>query len=607
MWYRENDRRLQSKSKILVWSRRYNPEVSTRAVSERSQKLLSASENRSVYPIGAEFAAILRMFAAEFRKVFPLELLTICVMIVFVSGLNGQIPIPGSISPQDAKGASPQDPFNRLSPQSSVISFLEASRSKNFERAARYLDLEQMPRDQRRKDGPVIAQQLGQVLDRDTDFDVADLSADAQGDLSDGRAANLEHVRSYELNGRALELQLERKTLRTGLQVWLFSSNSVALIPEMVQITSDSPIEHYLPTVLVSWSLGGVPVWRWIGLALVALAVATLSRALSRLGILALGPVVRIFAPKFERLIVQAIATPAYLLLAGLFLRASVEWLELPALFRLYVARFCTLLIIIGIAWFAINVVDLVMEQMRSKLDNRHHVLSRSTLPLASRATKIMVFVFAATFIIGSWGYNTGTILAGLGIGGIAIALAAQKTIENLFGGVAVVSDRPVAVGDFCKFGDRVGTVEDIGLRSTRIRTLDRTLVSIPNAEFSSIVLENFSMRDKVWFHPTLNLRRDTSPDQVRKILEDIRRILTEDPKAEVGNLPVRFIGAGPYSLDVEVFAYIRTSDYDEFLSIQQSLLLRIMDAISAAGTALALPTQASISYSESSRNGNAE
>ena len=250
--------------------------------------------------------------------------------------------------------------------------------------------------------------------------------------------------------------------------------------------------------------------------------------------------------------------------------------------------------------------MDLIFEQMRSEAGQPAHILSRSTLPLASRAVKITVFVFAATIIIGSWGYNTGTILTGLGIGGIAIALAAQKTIENLFGGVAVVSDRPVAVGDFCKFGDRVGTVEDIGLRSTRIRTLDRTLVSIPNAEFSSIVLENFSQRDKVWFHPTLNLRRDTRPDQVRKILEDIRRILTENPKAEVGTLPVRFIGAGPYSLDVEVFAYIRTSDYDEFLNIQQNLLLRIMDAISAVGTALALPTQASISYSESSRNGNA-
>jgi MscS family membrane protein len=168
-----------------------------------------------------------------------------------------------------------------------------------------------------------------------------------------------------------------------------------------------------------------------------------------------------------------------------------------------------------------------------------------------------------------------------------------------LFGGVAVVSDRPVTVGDFCKFGERVGTVEDIGLRSTRVRTLDRTVVSIPNSEFSSMVLENFSRRDKVWFHPMLNLRRDTKPDQVRNILGSIRQILTEHPKVETGPMPVRFVGAGSYSLDIEVFAYIQTADYDEFLQLQQDLLLRIMDAISAAGTALAIPTQASISYSE--------
>jgi MscS family membrane protein len=240
--------------------------------------------------------------------------------------------------------------------------------------------------------------------------------------------------------------------------------------------------------------------------------------------------------------------------------------------------------------------MDLIVGQFRLRLEARRSTLTRSVLPLASRVAKITIFIFAVTAIIASWGYNTSTILAGLGIGGIAIALAAQKTIENLFGGVAVISDRPVAVGDFCKFGDRVGTVEDIGLRSTRVRTLDRTLVSIPNAEFSSMVLENFSPRDKVWFHPTLNLRRDTTPDQLRRVLEAIRGILTEDHKVEIGALPVRFIGAGSYSLDIEIFAYIRTADYDEFLKIQQDLLLRIMDAISAAGTALALPTQASIS-----------
>jgi MscS family membrane protein len=163
---------------------------------------------------------------------------------------------------------------------------------------------------------------------------------------------------------------------------------------------------------------------------------------------------------------------------------------------------------------------------------------------------------------------------------------------------VAVVSDRPVAVGDFCKFGDRVGTVEDIGLRSTRIRSLDRTLVTVPNGQFSSMTLENFDRRDKMLFHFTLNLRRDTKPDQVRALLASIAKILKEHPKLETGALPVRFVGVGTYSLDLEIFAYVLTQNGDEFLQIQQDLYLSILDAVEAAGTALALPTQANISYS---------
>jgi MscS family membrane protein len=567
-----------------------------REVSRACIEVVGVLKNRTDphLSFGAEVASN-RLMIVFIRKIFPVVFLGLCVM-----NLRGQtppVPIPG-VS-QDLKEAVQKDPFNRVSPQSSIISFLESCRSKNFERAARYLDLEKMSRDQRRTERPGLAQQLGRVLDRDAEFDVGDLNGDPSGDLTDGVPRNRERIRSYDLNGKALDLQLERKTLRSGLEVWVFSADSVALIPELVQVTSDSPIERYLPPVLVSWTLAGTPVWRWIGLALIALAVAALSRALARLGIFVLRPVARIFFPKLESGLLQAVAGPAQIVLASVFLRAGVEWLAPPALLRLYLARLCTLLVIVGGTWFAANLVDLVIERIRLRLEARQSTLSRSALPLASRGVKITVFVFAATAIIGSWGYNTSTILAGLGIGGIAIALAAQKTIENLFGGVAVVSDRPVAVGDFCKFGDRVGTVEDIGLRSTRVRTLDRTVVSIPNAEFSSMVLENFSQRDKVLFHPTLNLRRDTRPDQVRSILDAIRRILTEDQDVEVGTLPVRFIGAGQYSLDVEIFAYIRTANYDEFLKIQQDLLLRIMDEISAAGTALALPTQASISYSE--------
>ena len=205
--------------------------------------------------------------------------------------------------------------------------------------------------------------------------------------------------------------------------------------------------------------------------------------------------------------------------------------------------------------------------------------------------------LLAIIVTLDNWGYNTRTILATLGIGGLAIALAAQKTVENLFGGVAVISDRPVVVGDYCKFGNQTGTVEDIGLRSTRIRTDDRTLVTVPNGPFSSMTLENFSRRDKMLLHFTLNLRRDTTPEQVRAVLGSISALLKGNKKFEIGAIPVRFIGVGTYSLDLEVSLYVLTRDGDEFLQIQQDLFLGILDAIEAAGTALALPTQASIPF----------
>jgi len=533
------------------------------------------------------------------RKIFLCIGRAICFLAL--SGLSAQTP-PETSKPEE-KEALAQDPLNRLSPQSSVVSFLETCRSGNFERAARYLNLDRLPRDQRLNDGPRLAQQLGRLLDRDAEFDVAALSKDSRGDLSDGLPEDRERVGSWDVKGKTLELQLERRSRRAGLAVWTFSSDSVDLIPQLVQMTSDSTIERYIPTSLVAWNVAGTPVWRWIALALLIMVVVAMSRKLSHLAIFLLRPLAGTLGRKIERSRLDALASPVQLLLAGVFLRAGVEWVGPPALLRLYLARSCTLLIVCGAAWLLATIVDLIVGHIRLKLESRHSTFSRSALPLVSRVVKITIFVFAVTVVMASWGYNTNTILAGVGIGGVAIALAAQKTIENLFGGVAVVSDRPVTVGDFCKFGERVGTVEDIGLRSTRVRTLDRTLVSIPNSEFSSMVLENFSRRDKVWFHPTFNLRRDTEPDQVRRILESIRHILTEHPKVEVGAMPVRFVGAGSYSLDIEVFAYIRTTDYDEYLQFQQDLLLHIMDAISAAGTALAIPTQASISYSDVSNH----
>jgi MscS family membrane protein len=220
--------------------------------------------------------------------------------------------------------------------------------------------------------------------------------------------------------------------------------------------------------------------------------------------------------------------------------------------------------------------------------------VSYSVLPLGKQITKLLIFLFAILSVLGAWGYNTSTILAGLGVGGLAVALAAQKTIENLFGGISVIGDRPVLVGDVCRFGDRTGAVMHIGLRSTRIRTPERTIISVPNSQFSSMALENISGRDKIWFHPTLNLRRDTTSEQLLKVLASLSEILRGHSKVETGTLPVRFVGVGAYSLDIEVVAYVTTSDYDEFLALQQELLLKMLQAVEQAGTALAVPLQES-------------
>ncbi len=500
-----------------------------------------------------------------------------------------------------------QDPLNRDTPQSAVFSFLEACRAKDYTKAWRYLDLSRIPQDKRADEGPQLARQLESVLDRDPGFDVASLSREKDGDISDGLPPNSDLVNTFTVDGQKQQLTLEHKTLRSGVQIWLFSPDSVRLIPKLAAMSTGSPIDRYLPPPLVNWTLVDTALWRWIAIFLLAVLLAIFSRWISRLALWIADALICRTRFKVDAPVLHSFAGPFQLLFPVLMFRAAYPGLGLSALLRLALQRICGFLLAVGIAWLCFRLIDASIVGLRPFLAARKRQLPYSTLALASRVLKLAVLVFALTTLLGDWGYNTSTILAGLGVGGIAIALAAQKTIENLFGGVAVISDRPVRVGESCKFGSSSGTVEDIGLRSTRIRTADRTLVTVPNGAFSAMTLENYDRRDKMLFHITLNLRRDTTPEQVRSVLASVGQTLKQHPKIEQGGVPIRFIGIGSYSLDVEIFVYVLTTDGDEFTKIQQELLLTILDEVVAAGTALALPTQASISYSPMERQPAAE
>ena len=491
-------------------------------------------------------------------------------LILLVNGLYGQT-------------AGSKDPLNRDNPQNSIVHFLEACHDRDYQKAAHYLDLRNLPINERSKAGAELAQQLEDLLD-DTPFDIATLSRDSEGDQSDGLEAAFEHLDTFHVNNRTFDMQLERVALKPGLNVWLVAAASVPMIPLAHQIVAETEFERKLPQKLVTFELLNTPVWRWIALLVMAVVLWFVTGAITW----ALAKVIRSASAGF------LFRGPLRLLLAASGFWAGLEIAPPSTLPRLFLQRVVEIAFFLAVAWAIAVIVDLIADRWHSRLDPRLQAVSYSVLPLGRQILKLSLYLIALLWVLSTWGYNTSTILAGLGVGGLAVALAAQKTIENLFGGISVIGDRPVLVGDFCRFGDKMGTVMHIGLRSTRIRTPDRTVISVPNAQFSAMALENFTGRDKVFFHPTLNLRRDTTSEQLSKVLASCRQILANQPKVETGRIPVRFIGVGAYSLDVEVNAYVKTLDYDEFLALQQDLLMQFLLAIENSGTALAVPLQES-------------
>jgi MscS family membrane protein len=259
-------------------------------------------------------------------------------------------------------------------------------------------------------------------------------------------------------------------------------------------------------------------------------------------------------------------------------------------------------LTVVGGAWLCLRVIDVAfaLKESRFGVTSPDKI---SMVQLGRKLSKIMVVIVGALVVFHIAGINLPAVLAGLGIGGIAVAFAAQKTLENLFGGVMIISDKPIHVGDFCRAGEYIGHVESIGLRSTRIRTLKRTVVSVPNGQLAVMSLENYAMRDKVLFRHTLRLRHETKPDQLRYVLAEIRKMLYGHSKVESLSARIRFIGFGNSSLDLEVFAYVLETEYEPFLHVQEDLLLRILEIVDASGTSLAFPSQTTYVAGDSGLN----
>jgi MscS family membrane protein len=486
----------------------------------------------------------------------------------------------------------PPDEFGRGTPRGAIDGFLTATAARDYGRAAAYLDLSRFPTAETAKRGPTLARHLRVVLDQVLPLDPAEFSDDPDGLLHDGQPPNREVVGRVETKKGGVTLFLDRVPGEDGVPIWKVAAGTAARIPGLYAEFGHGPVGEFLPPMFVEIRLLEIALWQWI--ALVSLVPVTLFLA-SLLVALALWLVhdlsTRARFPLALR-IAQSVAAPTRLLIAVALFHAARRALSLALAVHPAFATVEEMLAVVAVTWLLLRVVDVGGGSVRQDMQGQVHESKIAVADLAQRALVLLVVLLGFFALLEVLGVHVTALIAGLGVGGIALALAAQKTVEHLFGGASLVADQPVQVGDFCRFGNQVGTVELIGLRSTRVRTLDRTLVSIPNGEFASMQIENFAKRDRIWLHTTLRLRYETTADQLRHVLVRVRELLYAHPMIHPDPARVRLVDLGAYALELEIFAYVRTRDYNEFLAVREDIYLRIMDIVAESATGFALPSQ---------------
>jgi len=516
------------------------------------------------------------------------------VGVVFGPIAWAQVNLPGApaASPQSTP---PSDPLGRDTPRGAVLGFLKACRQGDFETARRYLNAPL-----RATGLDDLARKLSFVLDRRLPARLNQLSSLPDGSQYFPDRPDADLVGTIDTREGKVDIVVQRVKLGERGTVWLFSKETLSEIPELYEEVRHVSVEHALPAVLTQTKIVQIPLIQWlfafVGMPAIYLLASLLDRLISPLvGLMWSG-----LRRKPDSKSVHIVPRPVRLLLLALAIRWMVANLNLSLLTRQSWSNVASVIIIVACVWLVLLLNAWGEDLSRRRLEQRSVYGAVSVLRLTRRTLDLLAVFGGVLILLWHFNLNVTAALAGLGVGGIAIALAAQKTLENVIGGISIIADRAVRVGDFVKVGAAMGTIEDIGLRSTRIRTLDRSVVSIPNGQISNERLEDMSSRDKFWLHPILSLRYETTAAQMRSVLAAIRSLLLEHAHVERNSVRIRFLRFGSSSLDVEVFAYIYALDFGAFLEIQEDLLLRIMDAVQAAGTRMAFPSQTTYLVSDS-------
>ena len=500
----------------------------------------------------------------------------------------GQLPsAPISSQSGESKPAEViQDSLSRTTPRGTVLGFLSACYDGKYGTAVQYLNTRT-----RGDDAITLAKELFFVLDRKLPAKLNNVSNDPLGSISNPIDSRRELIGTVVTETGSTDIYLERVDRRNAPSIWLFSRDTLVNIPRIYKEINAVTVENLIPDFLLrrffkltlfGWS------YFFIVLPLVYLILSLLNRLLGA----TVGFTLRHLTRRAEIQNPTILPHPIRVLIVSLTVYATLSTVSLSLLARQVGSTVALLILIVGLVWTMFLVDEKCEAYVRKRMQHKGRLSSTAVLRLGRRLMDFIVIVIGLMFALHSLGINPTAALAGLGVGGIAVALAAQKTLENVIGGVSLILDGAVHVGDFFKIGEVLGTIEAVGLRSTRVRTLDRTIITIPNGQVATMTLENYSARDQFWLRHLISLRYQTPSSKLNTVLSEARTLLERDPRVLPSTARVRLLRFAEYSLELEVFAYVAARDWNQFLETQEELLMSIREALLSAGVEIAYPAR---------------
>jgi MscS family membrane protein len=522
------------------------------------------------------------------RVPFPGALAALLACVLFALALppaGAQIPLrPPSPAPA-ASANVPQDPLDRGTPRRTIVAFARAAQRGDLALAARYAQVGKMPQAR----AEAVVGDLAGLMDRHFHQPVTTISDAPEGALDDGLAPDRERVGPLRIGGEDRFIELVRVQDPQSGPIWLISADTLNRVAAYVEAEDGSWPERMMPRAFLrraffDFTFADLSLWA-ASLVLPLLLLPPLLR-LGRL-------LLRRLLPAHQEVIdawYDATRWPSVLLFSLGIHDVALGWYGPTLSFRIAYSRLLAVALVGVLAWGTHSAATVGFRRAGARLEDGGHSGARSVVLLGQRLLNMLILLVAGLSVLSIAGFDMGTVLAGLGIVGVAVALGAQKTIENILGGMMLLGDEAIAVGDFCRVNNRLGTVEDITLRSVRFRTLDQTLLSIPAGVLAQAELENFATRGRIFAQHRLRLHHTTSAEQLRRVREEIAQLIETHPQLAHPVSRVRLVEFGPQGPELEIFAYVLTRDMPTFLEIREDLLLKAVEVMAAAGVRFADP-----------------